>query len=166
MLYKELLEILRDRLLYEPETGLFKYRYNYNVMKKGDIAGRINTNGHVQISINNKSYMAHNLAWLYMTGEYPISYIIDHIDRSYSNNTWSNLRKATNSLNQGNSKIRIDNKSGVKGVYYSKIKHCFIAQITINSKRTWLGYFNTIDEAKEAYEKAANKHFKEFANVN
>lgn len=49
-----ILEILKSRLEYEPKTGLFKYRHDFNIMKKGDIAGRMNTNGHVQISKNGK----------------------------------------------------------------------------------------------------------------
>jgi hypothetical protein len=158
-------EILKSRLEYEPETGLFKYRHNFNVMKKGDIAGRQNTNGHVQISINNRRYMAHNLAWLYMTGEYPANFIIDHEDRNYSNNKWSNLRKADNSLNQGNSEIRNDNTSGIKGVHWCKTKRRWIAQISKNGKRLHLGYFASIEEANKAYKEAANLYFGKFANV-
>ena len=160
-----ILETLKSRLEYEPETGLFKYRHDFNIMKKGDIAGRQNTNGHVQISINNRRYMAHNLAWLYMTGEYPKDFIIDHEDRNYSNNKWSNLRKANNSLNQGNSEIRTDNTSGMKGVHWCKTKRHWVAQISKNGKRSHLGYFASIEEANKAYKEAANLHFGKFANV-
>jgi hypothetical protein len=158
-------EILKSRLEYNPKTGLFKYRHDFNLMKQGDIAGRPNTNGHVQISINNRRYMAHNLAWLFMTGELPSGFIIDHKDRNYSNNKWDNLRKSDVVLNQGNSKIRIDNASGTKGVHWCKSKCRWVAQISINGKRKHLGYFADIESAKEVYGNAAKLHFGEFANV-
>lgn len=160
-----ILEILKSRLEYEPETGLFKYRHDFNVMKKGDIAGRPNTNGHIQISINNRRYMAHNLAWLYMTGKYPTDFIIDHEDRDYSNNKWVNLRKASNSENMGNSKLSALNTSGLKGVHWCKTKRLWVAQISENNKRRHLGYFDEKEKAFEAYKAAAIEHFGEFANV-
>jgi len=163
-MYK-LLEILKSRLNYDMKSGVFTYKHDYNVMKKGEIAGRFNTNGHIQISINNKRYMAHNLAWLYVTGEYPETFIIDHIDRNYSNNSFGNLRKANLSLNQGNSEIRKDNTSKIKGVSWSKNKKCWVAQICKNSKKIHIGYFSSKEDAKKAYEKAAIFYFGNFANV-
>jgi len=161
----KLLNVLKNRLDYNPETGLFRYRHDLNIMKKGDVAGTANTNGHIQISINNKLYLAHNLAWFYMTEVYPFDFIVDHIDRVYDNNKWNNLRKANVSQNQGNSSIRIDNKSGAKGVYWNEKKKRWIAQITINNKRTHLGTFVSKESAKQAYKEAANLHFGKFANV-
>lgn len=152
-------EYLKQRLHYNPETGLFTYVISLMQMRIGDIAGRPNTNGHIQISIDYVRYMAHNLAWLYMTGEYPVEFIVDHQDTIKSNNKWINLRKANLSQNQGNVGLRVDNKSGFKGVHFDKRKHKFIAQITLNNKRTYLGARNTDTEAYDLYVVAAAKHF-------
>lgn len=157
------LEILKNRLSYDKETGLFTYIVNVSNCKTGDIAGRPNTNGHIQISINNRRYMAHNLAWLYMTGEYPTEFIVDHIDRNYANNKWENLRKASLSENSGNTKLSITNTSGVKGVYWNKTKEKWIAQIGIYNRRVHIGNFYTKEEAEKAYKAEANKHFGEFS---
>ena len=159
-----LLDILRERLIYEPDTGLFRYRYDFNVMRAGDAAGRPNTNGHIQISINSKRYMAHNLAWLYMTSIYP-DFIVDHKNRIYSDNSWNNLRRATLSENMGNSKLSKINTSGLKGVYWHKTKKKWVAQIGLKNKRVYLGSFTEKEKAQEAYRNAAAEYFGDFANV-
>lgn len=159
---EELCKEIRNRFLYDKYTGLFIYKVDIAAMKIGDIAGQINTNGHRQITINENTYMAHNLAWLYITGIYPEDFIVDHIDGNYDNNKWTNFRKCNNSQNQGNAKLRDDNKTGYRGVHFDKRKRAYIAQITINKKRIWLGQRSTAREAYEIYLKAAKEHFGEF----
>lgn len=156
---------IKSRFNYDPETGIFIYKHNHNRMKKGDTAGRANTNGHIQISVDGKRYMAHNLAWLYMTGQYPDGFIVDHKDRNYSNNKWENLRKASLSQNSANTKLAKSNKSGLKGVSWNKNKRKWIAQIGYQGKKKWIGAFDSKEDAKEAYDKIAKDLFGEFANV-
>lgn len=157
-------EKLKNRLNYDPVTGLFTYIIAIAQMRPGDIAGSINTNGHVQIMIDEKPYMAHHLAWLYMTGEWPIGFIIDHIDRNYSNNSWNNFRKCNSNQNQGNRKFAVNNTSGYRGVSYDKKKNKYYSQISINNKKKWIGYFKTAEEAYDAYLAYALNHFGEFYN--
>lgn len=112
------LDELKQRFDYDPDTGLFIYKIPVMFMKIGDVAGTKNTNGHIQIMINEQFYLAHNLACLWMTGEYPDGYIVDHKDRDYDNNKWLNLRKATLSQNMGNTKLYSSNSTGLKGVHW------------------------------------------------
>jgi len=79
----------------------------------------------------------------------------DHIDGNIHNNRRSNLRLATASQNGQNHKIRKDNKTGVKGVRFCRGSY----HVTINfeKKRTHLGCFKTLEEAKRVYEDAATK---------
>lgn len=155
---------LKERFEYNPDTGFFIYRIAIAQMKPGDIAGNANTNGHIQIEINYRPYLAHNLAWFYMTGEWPNGFIVDHINRNYADNRWINFRKATHSQNQGNRKKHKLNKSGYRGVNFVKKNGKFQAQISINNKKVWLGYFVTAELAYEAYLKVAKEHFGEFYN--
>lgn len=155
---------LKSRLVYEPETGLFKYKHDHNRMKAGDIAGRPNTNGHIQISIDGVRYMAHTLAWFYMTGFYP-DFIVDHKDRVYDNNRWTNLRKATHSENAANSRTPCNNTSGMRGVHFDLRKNKWIAQISFQGKKKHLGTFNFPEDAQNAYNKAALAYFGEYACV-
>ena len=89
--------------------------------------------------------------------------IVDHINGNSLDNTRNNLRLATNGENICNSKKSRRNTSGYKGVHFSKIKNRWIAQIQNQGKRIHLGYFDTPEVAHEAYCKAANEYYREFA---
>ena len=89
---------------------------------------------------------------------------VDHIDNDRKNNHISNLRWATNSENGMNMSKMKNNTSGVTGVMWNKRRKKWRAQITIDNIKKHLGYFETIEEAKEARIKAVNKLFKEFAH--
>lgn len=88
---------------------------------------------------------------------------VDHIDGNGLNNRRDNLRLATNSQNHHNISKRSDNKSGYKGVCYSGGK--WVAQINVSGKQTYLGRFDTPENAYEAYCEAAKKYHGEFARI-
>lgn len=52
-----------------------------------------------------------------------------------------------------------NNKSGVKGVYYSKIEKCWIAKIGVKRKTITIGRFCSREDAAEARKKAEEKYF-------
>jgi AP2 domain len=89
---------------------------------------------------------------------------IDHKDQDSLNNQKYNLRVA-NGNNQKNSRMRIDNTSGFKGVSWSKVSKKWHAYIS-NKKRIHLGLFTDPLEAACAYDMAAVKCFGEFASCN
>ena len=69
---------LRRRLDYDPETGVFTWRITVNSRAiAGETAGTKNGLGYHQLTLDRKIYLAHRLAWLYMTGEWPKDQI-DH----------------------------------------------------------------------------------------
>ena len=63
----------------------------------------------------------------------------------------------------GGRRIRKDNKSGFKGVTWSTAANKWAASITINGKRKHLGTFASAKEAHNAYCRAAENAFGEFA---
>jgi hypothetical protein len=78
---------------------------------------------------------------------------VDHIDGNKNNNRISNLRLVTNTQNnQNKSKARSDSKSGIKGVHVDQ-RGRFVT--TFRKQR--VGTFQTAREAKEAYNRAAEK---------
>lgn len=87
---------------------------------------------------------------------------VDHKDSNGLNNQKNNLRICTQSQNNGNSKMRKDNKSGIKGVSWNKLNKNWVACITINYKKKHIGTFSNKLKAKEAYEIEAKKHFGKF----
>jgi hypothetical protein len=96
---------------------------------------------------------------------------VDHDDHNGLNCQRYNLRPCSPSNNGCNrEKIRKPTSSKYKGVYLQKAdrkhKTCWVAQITIEGRRTRLGEFGSEDEAAAAYNKVATKHFGEFALIN
>lgn len=143
--------ILKKFLKYEPLTGDFRWLvYRNNQVKIGSVSGGNHPDGYIQIKLMGTMYLAHRLAWLYMTGEFP-EFEIDHIDRDKSNNSWDNLRSATHSKNMRNFPIRKDNTSGKTGVCFYKSKRKWIARINNNNnKRITIGSFSVKQDAIDA----------------
>jgi hypothetical protein len=156
---KELKEVLE----YNPETGVFtRIKSSNNPVKIGSIAGTIDKNGYRRITLNGKRYLAHRLAYFYMTGNFPENQI-DHINHIRNDNRWTNLRPATKSENQSNAKISKRNTTGYKGVSYDKRRNKYRAEICHNHNRIKLGSYTTAIEAHAAYISMAKKLNKEFA---
>lgn len=113
----------------------------------------------IQISVLNKQYKAHRLAWIYMTGDQPPKQI-DHIDGNGLNNAWGNLRDGTG-INMSNVSMRRDNKSGVTGVSWSKVAGKWHARVWTQKgekKYKHLGFFSSIREAEKAVMAFRNEH--------
>lgn len=90
---------------------------------------------------------------------------VDHEDRDGLNNRRKNLRLCTFSQNLQNQKRYSNNTTGYKGVSFHKIMDKYQAYINVNKKRFYLGYFDTPEEAHEAYCKAAIELHGEFARL-
>lgn len=93
----------------------------------------------------------------------PDGFDTDHVDHDKLNNQSANLRTATRSQNLANSTWS-GNKSGAKGVSFDRGR--YRAQLTVNRKKVNLGYFETIQEASDAYWIAAKNLLGEFAMTN
>ncbi len=160
-------EYLKSILDYDPETGIFVWIVKpCKKIRIGAIAGTVKPNKRgIGVTIDYKTYSAHRLAWLWMTGSWPEN-IIDHKDGCPKNNKWNNLRLATSNQNQWNSKTPKNNTSGYKGVCWDKERNKWIVHIRINIKRKYIGRFDDIKEAASAYNEAAIKYFGEFARLN
>ena len=152
---------LKERLKYDPDTGLFTWIMSPNwSIKVGSIAGSYKDE-YVRITIDGKPYLAHRLAWFYQTNTWPKDEI-DHKDLNKHNNEWSNLRPATKQQNRYNTLPHSNNTLGLKGV---SLHSCgkFQAAIRVNKKKIYLGLYSTSCEASKAYQKALTKYAGEYA---
>jgi hypothetical protein len=124
--------------VYEPETGLLK--------RNGEARGSKNRrHGYIELSmaVEKKNYkvFTHRYIWWLIYNEIPN--VIDHINRVKDDNRLVNLRNTTQQKNQFNTKA--------KGYYYNKAAKKYKAQIKIDRKLKYLGYYKTEQEAKQAY---------------
>ena len=161
---KELKEFLR----YDPETGIFiRIKGGKNCPKNliGKPAGSINRLGYRQLKFKDRVYLAHRLAWFYVTGKWP-GVEIDHINNIKTDNRWTNLREATRQENGRNRGKSARNTSGYKGVsWISRYGH-WQATLKFNGRNKNLGRFKNIEDACAAYDSAVVKHHYKFAKPN
>lgn len=157
---------LRDKFIYEPQTGML--RKVKNALKPYPWRAIGNNKQYLAHSYNAKgqSIYLHQAVWLYHHGYIPK--VIDHINGNAMDNRIENLRPCTLSQNQFNSKKKVSNKSGFKGVvFHPKCKNKpWQAKINLLGKRISLGYYATKEEAAIAYNEGAKRFAGEFANLN
>ena len=115
--------------------------------------------------MNGKRVRMHRLIWEIANGEIPARKEIDHISRDTLDNRLINLRVASRSENNVNSKVRCDNTTGYKGVYYVKGRGTpYWAYVKRNGKRYGLGMYKTAEEASKAYQQKAKELYGDFAS--
>jgi hypothetical protein len=151
-------EELRERLLYEPDTGEWLWLRSPRGGQAGKPAGWIDAYGYKRIKIDGQTYIAARLSFLYMTGEWPKDEV-DHIDRDPGNDKWENLREANRSENNSNRRAFLNNTSGHKGVYLHSQNSKYVAQVG----KVYIGSFDTQQEAIEARNEFVEAHQGEFA---
>jgi hypothetical protein len=152
-------ERLRELLHYNPDTGVFT---RITKVPRGSMPGIVRGTkkyGYLNFSVDGRVYRAHRLAWLYMTGEWPVEYV-DHINGVKDDNRFANLRAADGSLNtQNQRKARKDNLStGLLGVSWNSKRNIYKASIRINGKLTHLKNCKTAEEAHQVYLEAKRKY--------
>lgn len=143
--------------------GELIYRYDLkNQVKKGFKAGAIGSNGYLSVRFNENKLLVHRVIFLHKNGYLPK--YIDHIDGNKLNNKIENLREATFSQNRQNTVKYKNNKSGVKGVCWNKQFKSWAASLQTDNKRKFLGYFENLEEAKDAISEHRKLKHCEFTN--
>lgn len=156
---------LKQVYSYNPETGLFIWKKARRSCDVGKIAGTKTGNGYIYLSIDSVRYLAHRMAWLYMTGSLPEDQI-DHRNRDRSDNMFNNLRSCSKSQNLGNSPKPKNNTSGYKGVSWDRAVEKWRVSVCFQKKHHYIGRYTDKKIAAKAYNKKALELFGEFAGLN
>ncbi|GAB3416843.1 HNH endonuclease [Massilia agilis] len=149
-------DYLREKFRYDPATGELFHR------PSGRHVGAP-SKGYLKLNLLGTTRTAHRVAWALYYGEWP-RLQVDHLDRDRSNNRIENLRLASPSQNNMNMGVKGAVKA--KGVSLDAKRRKFKAEIKLNGVTRFLGYFESVDEAAHAYNKAAIQYFGDFACLN
>lgn len=153
---------LKEVLHYSPETGLMTWKSGANRKCSNQPAGTPRSDGYLSIGLDYRRYLAHRLAWLFVYGEMPDKGLyLDHIDGNKANNKISNLRLATHSQNQMNSKPR--SVSGTKNVVWSESNKKWTVRFKANGKTLYYGIYKNLEDAKRVADSKRLELHGEFA---
>lgn len=178
-------DFIRENIRYDKETGdLFWAKQikgpgrprdlSKPLGRKQEVKGRLRCGSpkqRVVVSVLYKNILAHRLAWFLWWGEWPPK-ALDHIDGNPLNNRIDNLRLASNQQNSFNSCApsgERKSKWGYKGVvsYTTKGRgQEFYAQLRKDGQAYYSSRLSTPEEAAQAYDTLAIKHFGEHAYLN
>lgn len=128
---------------YDPDTGYFFWLISpkYDVLI-GDRAGYFDGK-YWRLRYKKKNYKASRVAWLVMTGSWPLDQI-DHINRVKADDSFCNLREATNQENCNNRKVRSDNSLGISGICGDR------SGFSVYRRGNYVGHFKDLEQAKIA----------------
>lgn len=160
-------EQLLEKLKFDKEIGQFIWikpnKHHPDLM--GKIAGCAQESSPNKkywiIRFNKKAYKRGHLVYFLTHGEWPKP-CLDHINGNSLDDRPENFRKATimeNTWNHKSRKRKINLPMGVR----INASGTYSARISVNKKRMHLGYFNTIEEAKDIYQKARKEMYGQFA---
>ena len=128
------------------------YSLKFNKIRK--LKGAVDKLGYLIASISTagkvKKHKMHRLIAKTFLEDYSEDLQVDHIDRCKNNNSLDNLRMVTSSENRQN--------SDAKGYSWDKSSQKWKARIMINNNLKHLGYYDTEEEAREAYLKGKEKY--------
>lgn len=145
-------------------TLTWKVSTNRRVKIRSQAGCKIDASGRRFLGLKGQQILVHHAVWALAYGYWPTE--IDHINRDPSDNRLTNLREVTHAQNAKNKGVSSRNKSGFKGVSFSKNENKYAAHIGHNNKTIRIGSYSTPELAAAAYDEKALELHKNFAVTN
>lgn len=96
------LEVLQDKFVYDPETGLLTWKSPRKKSLVGQLAGYLTQRGWLRVKVGDIHYRVHRIVWKMYYGEDPPAGLdIDHINKVRTDNRIINLRILSYKENRG-----------------------------------------------------------------
>lgn len=146
----------RPRSDFKTEGRHEHWNKRYSYKQVGSCAGI-----YVNVSINKIRHQVHRIIFLMQHGYLPK--VVDHINGNTQDNRIENLRAATHTENQRNSKIGKNSSSKVKNVVWHKQRQKWSVRLIIDKKSKSFGLYDDIELADLVAHEARNKYFGSFA---
>ncbi|RWO22811.1 HNH endonuclease [Mesorhizobium sp.] len=165
-------EYVRSRIDYDPETGILTWKARpvrnpidkmWNTRFAGTTIRHTQTSGYIQFKLDGKNYLGQHIAWVIAHGVWP-AHLVDHENRIRDDNRLSNLRDATRSQNNSNTKPYSNNTLGFRGAWQNGKR--WAVRISSQGKRIYCGTYDSKEDAARAYDVIAKQVHGEFATLN
>lgn len=173
-------EVLRQMFDYDPATGILSWKHRdrsafvndrafrtFRSKFAGKPAGAVKRRKDgrpksLVVRIADVLHPVHRVIWVWIHGDIPDELQVDHENRNPHDNRLCNLRLATHSQNQQNSRHK-GNSTGLKCVV-PVASGRFVAKLVHAGKQVHIGTFDTPEEANLAYAERAKQLYGEFAH--
>jgi hypothetical protein len=135
--------------------SLKRYDARNHLIKERILKPAVNSGGYYVVVLCNgkpKTYRIHQLEAIAFLNHKPCGYklVVDHKDFDRLNNHLPNLRLIT--VRKNTNKKHLKSSSEYVGVYWHKKAKKWMAQISLNGKTKYIGYFTNELEASIAYQ--------------
>jgi len=136
------------------EDGILYWKKPRTGVVVGAPVGSIDTStGYNRTSLYGKKIYVHQLVWALHNGGLPTKEI-DHINHNKLDNRIENLREVSHKENGKNQSLSKNNTSGYSGVCWYKSRSNWAVSIKVDGANKFLGYFNRLEDAVAAKQKA------------
>jgi len=128
------------------EAGCIKYKHNIPIKI---------------ITLRGKNYSTARIVFLLHHGYFPKCII--YMDGNKLNDDFHNIRASNAAIRNYRSSV-VRSNSGYKGIYFEERRNKYSVQLRLNGHCKFIGYYDDIESAKEAYNRASKRIYCEFAN--
>lgn len=119
------------------------------VCKSTLVRSTANSAGYCLVRFKGQGVYLHRIVWILNYGDIPENTYVDHINGNKIDNRLENLRLVSHRVNHWNRKKHREGK--LPGCYFDNTRKMYHAQVWLNNRLKFLGYYPTELEAHNAY---------------